>query len=237
MIEHVLEDQTDTANTPVRPVVSYTMEKRRITEARPVGDKYGFTKGDTVTYQVTINNTGTLALTMNVADAFENPSYFTTPSYTKVEGEGVESNHTLPSTEKANITVEPGKTAIVTIQSKVLTDTEYLASTAADDKINGKDGYVNTAKVTDVTGEYIIKDKDGEDITNILDKNNNKELEDKTDTANTPVRAASVAAGGDPKVNKTAKTGDETNLSFWLLILCLAGAEITMLLRKRKRVK
>ena len=67
---------SDTANTPVQvpeePTPSYEINKERTDKAPKKSDteKYGFKRGDTVTYEVHISNTGDMALKMYVTDAF-----------------------------------------------------------------------------------------------------------------------------------------------------------------------
>ena len=116
-----LEDKKDDANTPVQKPntpenPSYQMDKTRISPAAPKAetDKFGFHRGDTVTYQVRIVNTGDLPLKMFVTDAYA-PSvskYFTTPVITAIEGEDISAAGHGIGTQTARIRIEPGKEAV-----------------------------------------------------------------------------------------------------------------------------
>ena len=113
--------------------VQYNMYKIRTTDAPEALDpagKYGFAKGETVDYDVVIENTGDLDLTMNVSDNFENEGYFSTPELKEVK------NATWNNEGKdkyiANITVKAGETAIVTYTTTVVDAPVWLADTAKD---------------------------------------------------------------------------------------------------------
>ena len=181
----------------------YTMEKERTTEApnKKNTEKYGFFKGDHVEYDVTIKNTGTTTLTMDVDDAFENPDLFTTPTVKAIRFYGLTTgrlNSTMGTVNsidgsKANITFKAGSYAVVTYEATVLDADENLSDHAKDDGL----GYLNTATTTNVVGkyyEYSGKDNDGDgkgdtvkEIT-VTKKEYPDELGDKKDDANTPVQ-------------------------------------------------
>jgi pilin isopeptide linkage protein/LPXTG-motif cell wall-anchored protein/uncharacterized repeat protein (TIGR01451 family) len=200
-----LEDKHDTANTPVQvPVPGYTIEKSRVTKAEKKGstDTYGFRYGDTVTYSVTVTNTGDLPVTMDVSDSFADSMYFTDLTYTTVTGTDVKWNNNTSGTAP-NITIGCNSThdnkAVITVTAIVAAGTpENLANYAADDnggreKIPG-DGYLNTAAISVVkatyttnTGTTVTYDKE------YTDSNGNHPLEDKHDTANTPVQVPTVS--------------------------------------------
>lgn len=71
------KDITDEGQTIKVIKVSYNMYKIRTTDAPEANDpagKYGFAKGEKVDYDVIVENTGDLDLTMNVTDNFNNKS-------------------------------------------------------------------------------------------------------------------------------------------------------------------
>ena len=212
-----IEDQEDEANTPVQTDEEvpppekpeepddtnpdYEMEKERVPDAPAKGNtgKFGFYPGDIVTYDVTIRNTGSTKLTMNVTDSFEKPEYFSQPVVQSVrfyssETEAINTQmgqiHSING-PVANITIERGGYAVVTYEATVLEETpENLAGTAPD---NGE-GYLNTARTYDVIGkyyEYSGEDHDGDgkgdEITEV-EITDHPNLEDKEDDANTPVQ-------------------------------------------------
>ena len=208
-----LPPKEDDGHTPVKvPVPSYEMTKVRVTDAtmKSGTTEYGFFRGDTVTYKVTVKNTGDMDLKMLVDDAFtEHPEYFTAPVIGSVKfmnaentessasGQLIEREGTGVGTDKAYISLKIGGTAELYFTSTVTKDAiEYLAPTAADDKSTADDGYTNKATVKEVTGTYT--DGDGE---HTVDKNTEypvdpknpdgekyKPLVDKEDTADTPVQ-------------------------------------------------
>lgn len=86
------EDQTVTWE-PLRP--AYEMYKIRTTKAPSKGDKYGFFAQDEVEYEVHVQNTGNVVLTMDVTDQFtQSADYFTVPKLKDVtfSGEGTWNN-------------------------------------------------------------------------------------------------------------------------------------------------
>ena len=196
-------DENPPDHVPEGKEPKYEMEKERVTEApeKTGTDKFGFFKGDIVTYDVTIKNTGSTTLTMDVDDAFEEPERFTTPEVDAVRFYGLTSGRlnssmgTLNSVNgsKANITLKAGSYAVVTYKATVLTDKENLSNSAPDDGL----GYLNTATTTNVIGkyyEYSGEDHDGDgkgdektEVT-VTKKDYPDELGDKKDDANTPVQ-------------------------------------------------
>jgi len=190
--------------TPEGREPEYEMKKERVTEAPEKKDtnQYGFFRGDRVTYDVTIRNTGEIALTMDVDDAFEVKKNFSTPKVHAVRFYGSASGRentkmgTLNSVNgsKANITIKAGAYAVVTYEAEVLEKAdELLSNSAPDDGL----GYVNTATTTNVIGkyyEYSGEDTDGDgkgdtvkEIT-VTKKDYPDKLGDKSDDANTPVQ-------------------------------------------------
>ena len=191
---------------------SYEMYKIRTTKAPSKGDKYGFFSQDEVEYEVHVENTGNIALTMDVTDQFtQNPEYFTVPKLKDVrfDGEG-KWNNKGKDEHVANITLEPGEKAVVTYTA-VVSDSakEYLAAKAKDsdsldkkgkdtnrvyqaNKTDDKDGYWNTAKCDNVT--YPNPDKPDEPGT----------LEPKDDVAQTPVQKPEIGTTltGDKKAKE-----------------------------------
>ena len=179
---------------------SYEMYKIRTTKAPSKGDKYGFFAQDEVEYEVHVENTGNVVLTMDVSDQFtQNPEYFTVPKLkdVKFNGEGTWNNKGKDEFI-ANITLEPGEKAVVTYTA-VVSDSakEYLAAKAKDsdsldgkghdtnkeyqkNKTDDKDGYWNTAYCDNVT--YPNPEKPDEPNT----------LEPKNDVAQTPVQTPEI---------------------------------------------
>jgi len=182
----------------------YTMKKERtsLAPAKAGTDQYGFFRGDRVYYDVTIVNTGEIALTMDVDDTFEKPGNFTNPEVSAVRffaretGRQTSSMGSLNgiSGSVANITIQPGGFAVVTYSADVRERAkESLSGTAADDGL----GYLNTATTTRVTGtykEYSGGDEDGDGkgdtVTEVTVTKDDypDELGDKEDTANTPIQ-------------------------------------------------
>lgn len=180
---------------------NYEMKKERVTDApeKTGTDKFGFYAGDVVTYDVTIKNTGSTRLTMNVTDSFEHAEYFSQPAIRAIRyyvNETGRMNSQMGQTHSingsvANLTIERGGYAVVTYEATVLESTpENLASTAPD---NGE-GYLNTAKTYDVVGkyyEYSGEDHDGDgkgDEVTEKEIHDHPNLPDKEDDANTPVQ-------------------------------------------------
>ncbi|MSS36527.1 MSCRAMM family protein [Clostridium porci] len=201
IVEVPPDELPDPTPDPEGKEPNYEMEKERVTEAPEKGEtgKYGFFAGDIVTYDVTITNTGSTRLTMNVSDAFENESYFSQPLVVAVKyyarandrlSSKMGTTHSINGSV-ANITIEQGGYAVVTYEAEVLeTAPENLSDSAPDD---GK-GYVNTARTYDVVGkyyEYSGEDHDGDgkgDEKTEVEIHDHPNLEDKEDDANTPVQ-------------------------------------------------
>ena len=201
---------------------AYEMYKIRTTKAPSKGDKYGFFAQDEVEYEVHVENTGNIVLTMDVTDQFtQNPEYFTAPKLKEVkfDGEGTWNNKGEDEFT-ANITLEPSEKAVVTFTAVVSDNAkEYLAAKAKDsDSLDAKgndinreyqknetddqDGYWNTAKCDNVT--YPNPDNPDEPDT----------LEPKDDVAQTPVQKPEI--GTTLTGNKKAKEVDpckETTLT------------------------
>ena len=219
--EPILPDKEDDANTPVQLVPHYTMNKVRVTDApiKSGTNQYGFYRGNTVTYAVTITNDGELPLTMDVSDAFESSiaAHFTNLQISKVEGQ---ENQRINATT-TNISIPVGEKVIVYYTAVVANNApEYLAPTTADDKANDKDGYLNTATTTNVTAKY--KNAEGNEV--VLTKENADALKDMSDTANTPVQVQEVV------------TGDTMNGTPWMMTgfaMLAIGAAAVVILRKR----
>ena len=216
-----IDDEGQTVTwEPMKP--AYEMYKIRTTKAPSKGDKYGFFTQDEVEYEVHVENTGNIVLTMDVSDQFtQNPEFFTVPKLkdVKFDGEGTWNNKGKDEFI-ANITLEPGEKAVVTYTA-VVSDVakEYLAAKAKDsdslddkghdtnrvyqkNKTDDKDGYWNTAECENVT--YPNPDKPDEPGT----------LEPKDDVAQTPVQTPEI--GTTLTGNKKAKEVDpckETSLT------------------------
>ncbi len=196
-------DAATFTNALFTPAPGYTMSKTRVTAA-PAKDRtdpsqYGFKHGDEVTYSVTIANTGNIDLTMDVADAFADVSYFSTPEATEVSGDGVTASTALPTTGAVSVSIPVGKTATVTYTATVAQDApENLADAAADDGM----GYLNTATTTDVKGTWTDSKGAGHTVTKT---DYPTELGDKDSTAHTPVQ---VPVGSTVQADKTADKAD-----------------------------
>ena len=114
-----LGDKEDTANTPVQEPdedgenPSYTMDKTRTTKAPEKGEsgRYGFFRGDTVTYVVRITNTGDMPLKMYMTDEFDYRirKHFEDLTIAKIDGEVLEEEGTGVGTTVAKIRIEPEK--------------------------------------------------------------------------------------------------------------------------------
>jgi len=200
---------------------AYEMYKIRTTKAPSKGDKYGFFAQDEVEYEVHVENTGNIALTMDISDQFtQNPEYFTVPKLkdVKFEGEGTWNNKDKDEFV-ANITLEPDEKAVVTYTAIVSDDAkEYLAAAAKDsdskdekgndinreyqkNKTDDHDGYWNTAKCDNVT--YPNPDKPEEPGT----------LEPKDDVAQTPVQKPEIGTSlSDGAGKKTVAAAKDTQL-------------------------
>ena len=206
-----IEDEGQTV-TWKYPQPSYEMYKIRTTKAPSKGDKYGFFAQDEIEYEVHVENTGNIALTMDVTDQFtQNPEFFTVPKLkdVKFEGEG-KWNNKGKDEFTANITLEPGEKAVVTYTAVVSDNAkEYLAAAAKDsdslddkgndinreyqkNKTDDKDGYWNTAYCDNVT--YPNPENPDEPNT----------LEPKKDVAQTPVQTPEIGTTltGDKKAKE-----------------------------------
>ena len=191
---------------------AYEMYKIRTTKAPSKGDKFGFFAQDEVEYEVHVENTGNIVLTMDVTDQFsQNPEYFTVPKLKDVKFDGEGSWNNKGKDEfTANITLEPGEKAVVTYTAVVNDNAkEYLAAKAKDsdslddkghdtnreyqkNKTDDKDGYWNTAECDNVT--YPNPDNPDEPGT----------LEPKDDVAQTPVQTPEIGTTltGDKKAKE-----------------------------------
>ena len=185
---------------------SYKIEKSRLTKATENGKTgtWGFVKGDLVEYQVTVENTGDLELTMDVTDVFTDSTLFKELKADKAAtGTGVKDNGPCAAAVGVgrNVTIEPGKKATITFTAIVDTDQVFTDDAANRDWTKpdneGAKGYVNTATASHVKareeaegGKDIIYTKDGSDGTQPYPDNGDgtNELADKTDVAKTPVR-------------------------------------------------
>ncbi|WP_251497329.1 collagen binding domain-containing protein [Otoolea muris] len=182
-----LGDKEDTANTPVQEPdengnnPSYAMDKTRTARApeKEGSGRYGFSRGDTVTYVVRISNTGGMPLTMYVTDEFDYRirKYFEDLTITEIDGEAIEEAGVGVGTTVAKIRILPGEEAAVTFTAKVAqTAPEKLSFHAQDDG----SGYLNVAKTYDVKAEKPDGTEGGPDEY--------PGIPDKEDEGNTPVQ-------------------------------------------------
>ena len=198
----------------------YEMYKVRTTKAPKKGEQFGFHALDEVTYDVYVENTGNIALTMDVTDQFsENPEYFTEPVVRSVKFDGTGTWNNEGDEHIANITLNRDETAVITFTAKVLDDAaEYLANDKYDsdskdsrgkdtnlayqfNETDDKDGYINTAKSENVT---------------YPDPKNTEEpklLEPKEDVSQTPVQKPAIGTTlADEFGKKEIVTGEKTVL-------------------------
>lgn len=135
-------DKTEEVKHYLKPVISYTLEKRRVTE--PEGD--GFIAGDdqVIDYAATVVNTGTVPLTLKISDQFADQNLFTFVGDTAKEG----------------ITLGVGEKKEVTFQAKVLKGTApnldgYLNTVTAEAEVSYVDAETgNTVTVDKTTPGY-----------------------------------------------------------------------------------
>ncbi len=180
-----LGDKEDDANTPVQKPKEerprYSMSKSRPTPAPEKGDedRYGFQRGDTVTYEVRVKNTGSMPLKMYVSDEFDPSirSYFEDLKIVKIEGEDISEAGMGVGYQTARIRLEPGMEAVITYTATVSEKApERLAFTAPDDG----NGYLNIARTYSVKAEKPDGTEGGVEEY--------PEIPDKEDEANTPVQ-------------------------------------------------
>ncbi|MBR0087627.1 MAG: Cys-Gln thioester bond-forming surface protein [Lachnospiraceae bacterium] len=191
-----LAAQEDTANTPVQLVSDYEITKNRLTEAPEAFTKgfYGFRPRETVSYEVTVQNTGDTVLTMTVEDVFEEAAKaaFSEPVVRSVLGEAAEwlnEEASRDQTVSPEIRLQPKAEAVILFEAEVQDSaSSYLASHSIDDKEDDEDGYLNTARARRVKATYeaFRPSEDPEEKTE--KKTEETELPEKEDTANTPVQ-------------------------------------------------
>lgn len=247
-----LENKKDVANTPVRPVPGYKISKTRIDapEKENVQGKYGFRRGETVTYTVRVENTGTMDLTMNVEDKFADSSYFTDLTYTKVEEAVWNNNANAEATsEVPNITVKAGETAVITITAKVADITPEKLSDKAE-YFDGANGYQNTVTAKIESGTYTYIDENGvEQQVTVKPEDYPEELKDKSAECTTPVQVRethndntrndnnknkkSVSSGS--KLFGGPKTGDTENWTIYIAVALLSLMAVVVILVRRRR--
>ena len=199
----------------------YEMYKIRTTKAPSAGDKYGFFAQDEVEYEVHVENTGNIEITMDVTDQFtQNPEYFTVPVLKDVKFTGKGTWNNKGKDDKvANITLNVGEKATVTYTAVVKDEAKaYLAAKAKDsdsldeknndtnmayqkNKTDDKDGYWNTAECVNVT--YPNPEKPEEP----------GKLEPKKDVAQTPVQKPVIGTSlANGKGDKTVAAAKDTQL-------------------------
>ena len=199
----------------------YEMYKIRTTKAPSAGDKYGFFAQDEVEYEVHVENTGNIEITMDVTDQFtQNPEYFTVPVLKDVKFTGKGTWNNKGKDDKvANITLNVGEKATVTYTAVVKDEAKaYLAANAKDsdsldeknhdtnmayqkNKTDDKDGYWNTAECVNVT--YPNPEKPEEP----------GKLEPKKDVAQTPVQKPAIGTSlANGKGDKTVAAAKDTQL-------------------------
>lgn len=247
-----LENKDDVANTPVRPVPSFEISKTRIEapESDNVPGKYGFRRGETVTYTITVANTGTMDLTMTVEDKFADSNYFTDLTYTKVEGAAWNNNvDSTDTTEVPNITVKAGETAVITVTAKVADITPEKLSDKAE-YYKGANGYQNTVIAKIKSGTYTYIDENGvEQQVTVKPEDYPEELKDKSAECTTPVQVRETGndnTRNDNNKNKKSvssgsklfggpKTGDSANWTIYIAVALLSLMAVVVILVRRRR--
>ena len=198
----------------------YEMYKVRTSKAPKKGEKFGFHALDEVTYDVYVENTGNIALTMDVTDQFsENPEYFTEPVIRSVKFDGAGTWNNEGDEHTANITLNRDETAVITFTANILDNAaEYLANDKYDsdskdskgkdtnlayqfNETDDKDGYVNTAKSENVT------------YSDPKNPEEPKLFEPKEDISQTPVQKPAIGTTlADEFGKKEIVTGEKTVL-------------------------
>lgn len=187
------EDQTVTWE-PLRP--AYEMYKIRTTKAPSKGDKYGFFAQDEVEYEVHVQNTGNVVLTMDVTDQFtQSADYFTVPKLKDVafSGEGTWNNkngetkkETASDDDKDTTNTEasaekevPNSDGAASGNASGNNDTNSHMSKAANITINpGEEAIVTfTAVVKDEAKEYLAADAKDSDSLDDKKHDTNKEYQ------------------------------------------------------------
>lgn len=187
------EDQTVTWE-PLRP--AYEMYKIRTTKAPSKGDKYGFFAQDEVEYEVHVQNTGNVVLTMDVTDQFtQSADYFTVPKLKDVtfSGEGTWNNkngetkkETASDDDKNTANTEasaekevPNSDGAASGNASGNNDTNSHMSKAANITINpGEEAIVTfTAVVKDEAKEYLAADAKDSDSLDDKKHDTNKEYQ------------------------------------------------------------
>ena len=192
--------------------VEYDMYKVRTTDAPTAIDpdgKFGFAKGEQVDYDVIVSNTGDIDLTMDVTDNFEDEGYFSVPVVSKVTG--ATWNNEGKNQTVANITVKAGEKATVTFTAKVEEAPVKLADTAKDSDSKFKEPAGNSQDNNNQSNEQAPAEEDEGVDCNMKDQTNEpvddgwtnkavtskvtyviegdeRNLEDKDDIAQTPIR-------------------------------------------------
>ena len=199
----------------------YEMYKIRTTKAPSKGDKYGFFAQDEVEYEVHIENTGNVEITMDVTDNFtQSPDYFTVPVLKDVKftGKGTWNNKGKDD-KTANISLNTGEQATVTYAAVVKDEArEYLAARAKDsDSLDEKNHDTNMAYQMNIPD-----DKDGyrntAECVNVTYPNPQKpeepgKLEPKKDVAQTPVQRPSIGTSlANGNGDKTVAAAKDTEL-------------------------
>lgn len=162
-LEYQTEEGTKTRETEVvkhylKPVISYTLEKKRVTE--PEGGGFIAGEDQVIVYTATVENTGTLPLTLKISDQFAEPDSFLFVGDTAKEG----------------ITLKVGEKREVSFQAKVRKGTAP-----------NLDGYLNT--VTAEAEASYVDAKTGSTITVDKTTPGYEQIMELRDTAKTPVIA------------------------------------------------
>ena len=186
-----IEDEGQTI-TWEKPDPKYEMYKIRTTKAPSKGDKFGFFAQDEVEYEVHVENTGNIVLTMDVSDQFtQNAEYFTEPQLKDVKfgGEGTWNNKSdfvneEVSDEDSNTETHEGENT-----EENSSDSDSTADNTASDSASDQDGVADTLEEGLAADSEISDSGDADAVT---DEQSN--TEDSADDSDEVTDAAEDAA-------------------------------------------
>ena len=222
------EDIEDEGQTVIweKPDPKYEMYKIRTTKAPSKGDKFGFFARDEVEYEVHVENTGNITLTMDVSDQFtQNAEYFTEPQLkdVKFSGDGTWNNKAdyvkdENAAEQIADDAQPTSEEQTGDAAATETDTE---STAVTDTEAATDENTNTEETKAENQDVVSSDSDSSsdndasggdtDQTGDADADENglaTETETTADDSTDDVTAGGNTSDGETADAGSADTGD-----------------------------